>query len=201
MRRLAVCLVCLCSIVAVPARAIPLSYFPTELTPLDPGGVLDKVDVYISGKEPYNTYFLQVAVVGGTMAVADALTSQFGQALGAVAGEAVGTDPAQWPDVLKKLPDEADKPDEMELLRKRGHQLEAVIDPVVRAVEQMPGLAAQGADLVTRAPQDYTGLRGRLKLVGVMNALRKSGGQMGGAVMDSKRTLENLRAIVSAMPR
>lgn len=202
MLRTALVLACLFCAVAAPAGAIPLSMVPTELTPLDPGGVLDGVDVYVTGKEPYDTYFLQVAKVQGTMAIADALTRQFGQALATATGAAADSSPENWPEVLKKVADgEIGTPDDLARLKLRSHQLEALIDPLVSAAEQVPGLAAQLPVLTTRAPQDFTGLRGRLRLVGVMNALRRSGGQLEHAVVDSKRILDNVRAIVAAVPR
>ena len=200
MIRIFVLLACLCCAVAAPAAAFPLSNFPSELSVLDPGGVLSRVDVYTTGREPYDSYFLRVAMVHGTMAMAEALTSQFGQALGVAAGKDAGSDPTQWPEMLKALPDDASA-DQLAVLKERGHRLEQLIVPVMKAVEEAPALAAQGPGLVASAPHDFTGLRGRVKLVGVMNALRRSGGQLGGAGVNLKRTLDNLRTIVAALPR
>lgn len=201
MFRTALVLACLCCAAASPAGAYPLAMFPTELTALDPGGVLDGVDVYVSGKEPYDTYFLQVAKVQGTVELADALSRQFGQALAAATGAAVDSGPGQWPELLKKLADHPGKPEEVATVQARGRQLERLIDPLASAAEQAPGLAAQLPGLLTRAPQDFTGLRGRIKLVGVMNALRRSGSQLEHAALDSRQILENVRAAVVVVPK
>jgi hypothetical protein len=201
MIRTALAIVCLCCAAVASAGAYPLSMFPTELIPLDPGGVLETVDVYVAGKEPYDTYFLEVARVQGTLAIADALTRQFGQALAAATGAAVDSGSDQWPELLKKLADKPGKPDEMAALQLCGQRLERLVDPLTSAGEKLPGLAAQLPGLMTSAPQDFTGLRGRLKLVGVMNALRKSGGQLEHAALDTKRVLDNVSAIVAVVPR
>ena len=202
MNRFALILACFCCAAAEPVLANPLSSYSTELAVLAPGGVLDRVDVYVAGREPYDSYFLQVAIVDGTMATAEALTAQFGEMLIAATGAAPGTDPEQWPDLLLKLADDSSgKEDTLVMLRQRGRQLEVMVDPVVRAVEQLPGLAAQTPGLAARAPSDFTGLRGRIKLIGVMNGLRRSSGQLERAAVNCKRIVGNLHAIVSAVPK
>jgi len=204
-----IALVTMCCLVVGRAEAltslptIPLSSFPTELLPFDPGGVLDGVNVYVADTEPYATFFLEVAKVQGTMVLADSLTSMFGRALAvaaADAGEVVGSDPQQWPEIVERLGQNKDtQPNQMAELRRIANRLELMIGPVVAASEKLPGLAGQVPGLVTGAPELCPGLRNKLKLFRLMNSLRGASGQLKDAVGRMARTLDNLRAIVVAV--
>ena len=183
---------------------VALGDIPTELTALDPSGVLHQVRVYACDREPYATFFFQTAVVQGTAVLADTLTSRFGRALAIAAGEAVDVsqDPGQWPDAVEKVARNPDThPDALTSLRQEGARLEAMIGPMARAAERTPQLIGQLPGLAQQAPGDFSGWTGKVKCARVVNSLRGSAGQLQNSVTSSARALGNIRGIVEALHR
>ena len=191
-----------------PARAgvIPelatmqLSQIPTELTPLDPGGVLDGVRVYVCNKEPYGSFFLEVAMVHGTLVLADSLTTRFGRTLAQVANgefEVPMSEPEKWPDLVERVA--ADGPDRVAVLQEEGARLEMLIGPLLSLGDRVPSLVARAGALTNAAHGDFPGVWGKLKLVRVMNGIRGSAVQLAAAGTSSVRTVNNVRAIIAAV--
>jgi hypothetical protein len=209
MFRLVLVLASLCGPIVVSAGIIPqlptvpLSQIPTELTPLDPGGVLDRVSVYLCDTDPYGTFFFEVARVQGTLVLADSLTTRFGRSLAVAASgvyEVPQSDPGQWPDVVDQVTrDETALPAALASLREDARRLEEIIGPLLSAGERAPGLLAQIPGLTQNAPASFSGLRGKLKAARVLNAMRGSTMQLQEAGASSVRTAGNIRAIVAAM--
>src|SRR5262245_54962020 len=79
------------------------------LLPLDqemPPPLGDKIRVSTTGKDRYDVFFLDVAKIRGTLAIADTLTNQFGQALVDASNDAFKVpraDPDQWSPLIQKV--------------------------------------------------------------------------------------------------
>jgi len=184
-------------------QSVPLSAIPTELSRLDPCGVLDHVTVFISGKAPYDPFFFSVAKVQGTLVLADTLTSQFGQALAQASSDAgeVSANPGEWPDVIQKVTESSSTtPGDRELLKVRGERLKLIVGPLADVVDQLPTLTSQAAALTSSAPGAFSGLRGKILRAAVLRSLVSSGAQLTDAGKNAGRTLANVRAIVAGLP-
>jgi hypothetical protein len=184
-------------------KTIPLAGIPSELSVLDREGVLGGVRVYVCEREPYGTFFLETAIVEGTMVLADSLTSQFGRALAAASRGAVDvaqTDPGEWPEAVEGVvKDPGTEPAALANLRDLAERLQALTGPLVRTIERAPGLAARIPGLIHSAPEVFTGITGKVKVVRVVGALGGSAGQLKNAAARSGHALQNAQAIVAAM--
>ncbi len=183
-------------------QTLPLSAYTSELNALDPGGVLDGVRVYACDREPYASFFLEVAVAKGTIALADSLTIRFGRTLAVAAGGEleVSSDPEQWPEALEELENTGGgHGDALAELQKEANRLEAVLSLAVLQAERMPSLASRVPGLMQSAERDFRGITGKIKLLKVEMALKNSMGQLASTINTSARTANNLRVLVASL--